>query len=186
MSNGLLDSLLVVPDGAGLRLTSEGSLLGSLVELPTLPGKLPLQFLHARQIEQIFCCNKLLVLVKHGVARDRLVLLGTEDEADGWPVTLRAPLAVEETDVAVHLADVLVGELAKLEVDEQEAFQDHVVEDEVDVEVLVLEREALLPGNEGEAFADLEQEMLQLLRIALSRSLSRSLALSGKSRKSRT
>jgi hypothetical protein len=101
--------------------------------------------------------------VKDRVARDRLVLLGAEDEADGRTVAFRASLAIEETDIAVHLTDVLVGKLAELEVDQQVALEDDVVEDEVDIEMLVLEREALLPRNEGEAFADLEQEMLQLL-----------------------
>ena len=64
-----------------------------------------------------------------------------------------APLRVERPDVAVHLADVLVGELAELEIDQQVALEDDFVEDEVDVELLVPERQPLLPCDEREALA---------------------------------
>lgn len=63
-------------------------------------------------------------------------------------------------------------ELAELEINEHEAAEQAVVEDEVDVEVIALERHALLPRDEAEALAQLEEEAFdaiddRLLEIAL-------------------
>ena len=71
-------------------------------------------------------------------------------------------MPVEDPHVAVHLADVLVRELPELEVDEQVALEDDVVEDEVDEEVIVVERDPLLAGDEREALAQLQEELGQL------------------------
>ena len=63
-------------------------------------------------------------------------------------------------------------ELAELEIDEHEAAEQAVVEDEVDVEVIAREGDALMPRDEAEAFAQLEEEPFDaiddgLLQIAL-------------------
>ena len=71
--------------------------------------------------------------------------------------------AIEEVHVHLHLAEVLVRELAELEVDEDEAAEQPVVEDEVDVEVVALERHPLLPGDEAETFAEFGQELLDAI-----------------------
>jgi hypothetical protein len=65
-----------------------------------------------------------------------------------------------------------VRELAELEVDQHEAPERAIVEDEVDIEVVALEREPLLARHEAEALAHLEQEVLKaiddrLLEVAL-------------------
>ena len=62
-------------------------------------------------------------------------------------------MGVEHAHVAVHLADILMRQLAGLEIDQHEAFEQEVVKDEAHVEVLVLEPETLLASDEGEAFA---------------------------------
>ena len=85
---------------------------------------------------------------------------------------LLALVPVEEVHVHLHLPQVLVGELAELEVNEHEAAQQPVVKHEVDVEVVAVEGDALLPGHEAEALAQLQQERLQvvddgLLQVAL-------------------
>lgn len=54
-----------------------------------------------------------------------------------------------------------MGQLAALEVDQHVAAQQPVVEDEVDEEVAVVEREPLLPRLEQEALAEFEQEVLE-------------------------
>ena len=71
------------------------------------------------------------------------------------------PLVV--VHVHLHLAQVLVGQVADLEVDEHEAAGEAVVEDEVDEEVLALQRDPLLPGHEGEPLAQLQEELLELV-----------------------
>lgn len=102
------------------------------------------------------------MLVQDRVASDRLVLLGAQDEADRRSVTRRTTVRVVEPDVRVHLTDVLVRELAELEVDQQETLEDDVVEDEVDEELLVGEGQPLLAGDEREPLAQLQNKLRQL------------------------
>ena len=65
-------------------------------------------------------------------------------------------------DVHVHLADILMRYLCRLQVDEAEAFEDIVVEDEVDVVVLLFGMDMLLASDEGKALAEFHQELLQV------------------------
>lgn len=69
---------------------------------------------------------------------------------------------VDDVAVEVQLAGVLGLELALLQVDDDERAQPQVVEQQVDVEILVADVEAVLPADEGEALAELEQELLQM------------------------
>jgi hypothetical protein len=114
----------------------------------------------------------LLVVLRQGDLRHRVVPLGAEHDADRLRLVLRALEAVEEVHVHLHLAEVLVRELAQLEIDEDETAEQAVVEDEVDIEVIALESHALLPCNEAEALAELEEKALEaiddgLLEISL-------------------
>ena len=56
--------------------------------------------------------------------------------------------AVVEIDVHLHLARVLVGQAADLQIDEHEAAQQSLVEHQVDLEVLILEGEPSLASLE--------------------------------------
>ncbi len=47
-----------------------------------------------------------------------------------------------------------------LQVNEQEAFQQEIVEHQINVEMLRLGRNAVLPGDEGKAFSQFKQEGL--------------------------
>lgn len=51
-----------------------------------------------------------------------------------------------------------MSELVALEVDEDVAAEQTVVEDEIDVEMIIVEGEAFLAGLEEEAFAEFEKE----------------------------
>src|SRR5207244_3745132 len=50
---------------------------------------------------------------------------------------------------------------ANLQVDHEEPPQPAVVKEQVDVEILAVDDEAFLPGDEGEAGAQLEDELLE-------------------------
>jgi len=54
-------------------------------------------------------------------------------------------------------------QLADLEIDQDETLEQIVVEDEVDVEVLLFEAKALLPGDEREPLAQFEEKGLEVL-----------------------
>jgi hypothetical protein len=63
----------------------------------------------------------------------------------------------------VHLAGIGVGELADLEVDDDQAAEATVKEEEVDSIPLVADAEAALAADEGELAAELEQEGLEVV-----------------------
>ena len=79
--------------------------------------------------------EELFAAFEDGVSDDGLVFVSAEDEADGGVVVGSAFEIVEHADVHVDLADVLVVELGGFQVDDDEAFEDVMVEDEVEVEV---------------------------------------------------
>jgi len=61
----------------------------------------------------------------------------------------------------VELADVLVVEGSKLQLHQHMAFEDAVVEDEIDEAVRVSDQDALLAGLETKAVTHLQQKALQ-------------------------
>jgi len=63
----------------------------------------------------------------------------------------------------VHLAGVGVAEAAGLEIDDDQAFQPAVEEQQIDPEPGVVQPQAALAADEGEIVAQLEQEIRQML-----------------------
>ena len=86
---------------------------------------LPLNFLRqlllTGQHLHVACGEDLPPLAQHGIVRDGGILLGAENQADRRVVALRALVLVEHADVAVHLADVLMSELPRLEINQHKA-----------------------------------------------------------------
>ena len=95
--------------------------------------------------------------MEDGVAHHGGIFVGAENDSHRWVVALTAPQVVVHANVHVHLSDVLVGELARLEIEEDEALEQVVVEDEIDVKVFGLGADALLPSDKGEALAQLSK-----------------------------
>lgn len=62
----------------------------------------------------------------------------------------------EVAEVHIHLPDVVMLHVVQLQVDQHEATQDAVIEDEIDVIVRVVERDSVLPADERESFAELQ------------------------------
>lgn len=63
--------------------------------------------------------------------------------------------------VQVHLPDVVVLHVAQFQVDQHEAAQDAVVENQVHPVVAVVDGDPMLPAHEGEALAQFQQNGLQ-------------------------
>lgn len=118
-------------------------------------------------MEAVFGSEELAAFLEHGVAGDGFVFLRAEDEADGGVIAADLVKVFIQADVAVHLADILMGELADFEIDEDEALQEVVVEDEIDAEFVVLEDEAFLPRDKTEAAPEFEQEGLEVVHDGL-------------------
>ena len=84
------------------------------------------------------------------------------NDADGGAFRVGFNAAVKVVDVHLHLAQVLVGELADLEVDQHIAAQQAVVENQIDEKMVVVKGKALLTGFKQKALAQLQQKMLDL------------------------
>ena len=60
-----------------------------------------------------------------------------------------------------------MGQLSHLEINEHEALEDRVVEHQIDVEVVAIKRDPLLPGHEGEALTQFQQKRLKVVDQSL-------------------
>ena len=103
------------------------------------------------------------VVLGERILDDGVALVRTEDDADGRVVALVHLLAGLVVDVHLHLSDVLMGEIARFEVDKDEAFQNIVIEHEVDMKVPPVEVDVLLPCDEGEAAPKFQEKFLQVV-----------------------
>ena len=80
-----------------------------------------------------------------------VVFIGTQENAHRRIVVSGAQVAVVPTDIRVELADVLVGELFQLQIDQHMALQDAVIKHQVDEVVRVANQDASLTGFETKA-----------------------------------
>ena len=100
---------------------------------------------------------------RQGEFNESIVLAVAEHDSDGGELVGQLHVAIEVVHIHLHLAEVLMGELVALEVDEDLAAEQTVVEDEVDAEVVVVEGESFLAGLEEESLAEFEEEGFQLI-----------------------
>ena len=73
------------------------------------------------------------------------VLFLAEHDTDGVVLRLRSDVPIEVVDLHLHLAEVLMRELANLEVDEYIGPQQPVIKHEIDEEMFFVESEPPLP-----------------------------------------
>jgi hypothetical protein len=90
------------------------------------------------------------------VASNGAVLLGAQDEAHGWVLAREHPVLAGVVQVEVHLASVRVGEPIQLEVDDEEASQATMEEQQVDSIPSVPDAQLTLPTHEGEVAAEFQ------------------------------
>src|SRR5262249_19187192 len=94
---------------------------------------------------------------------DRLSFLASaQDEADGGLLLWLRIVPCEPTQVELHLPLVGRLEIPELELNRDEAPQPAMVEEQVDIVVVSVNGDALLPRDEGESDAELQNEALQL------------------------
>ena len=91
------------------------------------------------------------------------VFASGEDDADRRVIALGVFLSGEVAEIQIHLANVVVFDVVDLEIDENEAAEDAVVEHEIDAVVGVVERDAVLSADEGESLAKLKEEGLEVI-----------------------
>ncbi len=119
---------------------------------PPLPIQLPLEIFFSRQVKYVFGREKLFAVVQHGIPGNGLILFRAENQPDGRIVILGDKQVIEHSNIAVHLPHVLVGQFADLQIDQQIALQDAVIENKIDIEECVFILKAFLTGDKGETF----------------------------------
>jgi hypothetical protein len=126
-------------------------------------GELAAEFFGKELAELVLGDAHGLVAGAQGVLDFEVVFFGTEDDADGGVFFGEPNLFVEEFEVEVHLARKLRLEGPDFEVNGHEAMETAVEEEEVHVVGLVGELEGVLVADEGEAVAEFEEEVLELV-----------------------
>ena len=92
-----------------------------------------------------------------------MVLLGAQKKAQGQIVAFGHHVLLIPTHVGIELAQVLVAEFIELELDQDVALEDPVVEHQVNEIMPAADQDALLPGLETETMAQLEEKILELV-----------------------
>ena len=128
-----------------------------LLSFGILEGEFQLaaEFFPVGQVKLVFLNKELAVHLVGGVFDEEFVFSTAEDDADGRVVAFRILLGGEVAEVEIHLADVVVLHVVHFQINENEAAEDAVVEDEINPVVGVVQGDAVLPPDEGEAFAQL-------------------------------
>ena len=97
-----------------------------------------------------------------GVFGEYVVFGLAEDQTDGRLVQLMPKLVVNDVAVKIEFASVLGFEWAGLQLDDDEGPQPQVVEEQVNVEVVVADGEAVLPTDKREALAEFQQKFFEM------------------------
>ena len=118
---------------------------------------------------QLVAAGKYLLLLirPQRVLYHRVVLIRAENQTESGIVSFGPPFMVVVIHVKLKLAEVLVCELAGLEVYDHVALEDCVIENQIDIEMVAIQRQPLLPGYKRKTLAQFQQEMPADFRSAL-------------------
>ena len=149
---------------AGLLRHPSSDFLGATprLKLPACSGEFLRQGLFRRQRGAVLSSEDLIAHPTQGVAGYVRLVGGAEDEPYGRIFVGVGPVLAGVVDVEVNLPEVAGGELAELEVTQDEAPQPTVKEHEINAVPLVADAEALLTADEGEVVAQFQQEALHV------------------------
>ena len=92
------------------------------------------------------------------VTRDRFIFLAAKNETDRRIFVAACPMFARVVEIHVHLAGVGVGEPATLEIDDDEASELAMKEQQIDAIPFVADAEAALPADESEIAAELHEK----------------------------
>ena len=90
------------------------------------------------------------------------LLAGAEDEAEGLLFPFLSFMAVEPAQIEFNLPGIGGLEVADLEFDDHQPPQSPMVEEQIDVVVVSIEGNALLPLDKREPTAEFEQERFEV------------------------
>jgi hypothetical protein len=124
-------------------------------------GNLLGEFLLAGQRELVLAGQNLVVQISQRVVSDRFVLLLAKDQSQRRVLIGQGPVLAGIVQIKIHLAGIDVGEFADLQIDNDQAAQPSMKEQQIDAIPFVADAQASLPSQEGEVAAQLEKKILQ-------------------------
>ena len=122
------------------------------------------QLIFVGQIQLVFAHEEAVGYPLRRELHDQIVLVGPQDDAHGLGIATATDFRFEVVQIHVHLPDVLVPDHAALEVDENEALEQEIVEHEIDTaRMLRVEGgDAVLAGDKRKPAAQFEKEIAQV------------------------
>jgi len=117
-----------------------------------------------RQLEAVFADEEILRETLSGVLYGGHAIVGTQQQADRRVVVRLHHLMLVVVHVKIQLRGIFVAESVNLQIDNDVAFQDAVVENKVGLEIVLIDENSLLASLEAETAAHLQQECLQVIQ----------------------
>jgi hypothetical protein len=98
---------------------------------------------------------------------DSGVFGSTQDKPNWWILVLASPVFPCIVEVKVHLPGIGVSELAEFEIDQQQAAQAPVIENQVHPIPFITDTQPLLSSPKGEIASQFKQKSLQAMNKCL-------------------
>ena len=97
--------------------------------------KLRLQFFTLWQIELVACYEQLVCNTLQGILHQKFIFSCSQNYANGWIIVRLTYFCFEIVQVEVHLPDVTMFYLCSLQINQNIAFQDTMVEHQIHLEL---------------------------------------------------
>src|SRR5581483_9940669 len=114
-----------------------------------------------RQSQPVFGSESFVGQTFEGVFGNSGIFFGTEDQSDRRVFIQICPVLPGVVQVQVHLAGVRMGELSDFQVDDDEAPQAPVEEEQVDAVPFIANAQTLLASDKCEIAAEFHEKILQ-------------------------
>ena len=122
-----------------------------------------LHLLFFGQLELVLRYKKLVVHACQGILDKSVILVCTEQNTNRQIVTLAHHVLPVPVHIGIELADVFMGKPVKLQFNQYMAFQNTMIEDQIDKKVFVPYQNAFLTGLETEPMTQLKEKILKLV-----------------------
>src|ERR1035437_5101121 len=90
------------------------------------------------------------------------ILRFAEDKTDAWLVVRMTKEVIDSGEVEIHLPGILGFKPAHFEIDDNEASELQVVEEQIDLEILSSNLERHLTSDEGKSHAEFDEKLAQV------------------------
>src|SRR5439155_24871185 len=97
--------------------------------------------------------NLSLLVRSERISHHHIIFIAAEDKPQSRIISSSPPLLIIVVDVKLELTDAVMSELSDDEVNQQITFENCVIENQVNVEMVSIERDALLPRDKGKTLA---------------------------------